>query len=155
MQIMTAAGKRYFSLFINITILTTQKEKFFTESAVTVSLPNNHVIPEGNRMVNRNINMKLCIWVTELLLKELLKWNKMPRLSNKSQSPCQECHILSRLTHIGKSRKRNPKIGISLSVIRGNKIQKNWTFWFWGCHRASFTETKTSQKSWVPGKFDP
>ena len=22
----------------------------------------------------------------------------MPRLSNKSQSPCQECHILSRLT---------------------------------------------------------
>ena len=61
MQIMTAAGKRYFSLFINITILTTQKEKFLTESAVTVSLPNNHVIPEGNRMgnrmVNRNINM--------------------------------------------------------------------------------------------------
>ena len=45
MQIMTAAGKRYFSLFINITILTTQKEKLnLTESAVTVSLPNNHVI---------------------------------------------------------------------------------------------------------------
>ena len=44
MQIMTAAGKRYFSLFINITILTTQKEKFLTQSAVTVSLPNNHVI---------------------------------------------------------------------------------------------------------------
>ena len=44
MQIMTAAGKRYFSLFINITILTTQKEKFFPESAVTVSLQNNHVI---------------------------------------------------------------------------------------------------------------
>ena len=44
MQIMTAAGKRYFSLFINITILTTQKEKFPPESAVTVSLQNNHVI---------------------------------------------------------------------------------------------------------------
>ena len=45
MQIMTAAGKRYFSLFINITILT-QKEKFLTESAATVSLPYNHVITE-------------------------------------------------------------------------------------------------------------
>ena len=44
MQIMTAAGKRYFSLFINITILTTQKEKFPPESAVTVSSQDNHVI---------------------------------------------------------------------------------------------------------------
>ena len=44
MQIMTAAGKRYFSLFINITFLTTQKEKFPPETAVTVSLQNNHVI---------------------------------------------------------------------------------------------------------------
>ena len=64
MQIMTAAGKRYFSLFINITILTTQKEKFSTESAVTVSLSNNHVIPEVNRMVNRNIQMN---FIFELL----------------------------------------------------------------------------------------
>ena len=72
MQIMTAAGKRYFSLFINITILTTQKEKFPPESAVTVSLQNNHVITAWLTAI--------LFWkgvfeflTFEFLLKELLK----------------------------------------------------------------------------------
>ena len=78
------------------------------------------------------------------------------------------------LTHIGKLRKQNPKLGNSPSVIYGNKIQKifknfilgtspsviygnkiqtkilsTWSLFlffsdFWVHHRASFTETKSS-----------
>ena len=100
MQIMTAAGKRYFSLFINITFLTTQKEKFPPETAVTVSLQNNHVITAWLTAILfwKGIFEFLTF---EFLLKELLKSYKMPRLSNKSQSLCQKCHILSSLTDNG------------------------------------------------------
>ena len=61
MQIMTAAGKRYFSLFINITILTTQKEKFPPESAVTVSSQDNHVITAWLTAI-----MEWRIWVFDI-----------------------------------------------------------------------------------------